>query len=139
MPKKISYRAGQKNKIIEERRKEKRFECLLPAQVLKAEGKDKLVQRTTVHDFSRGGLKLVVNIIALEPGADVDLEVYVPEKGLKTSVNAEIAWKKMAEDKLEIGLKIKGMKKAAKKEILKWITPVGHETKKKPGKITKKK
>jgi hypothetical protein len=121
MPKKISYHAREKNKIIEERRKDKRFECLLPAQVLQAEGKEKLVQRTTVHDFSRKGLKLVVNIIALEPGADVDLEVYIPEKGLKTSVNAEIAWKKMAEDKLEIGLKIKDMNKSARKEILKWV------------------
>lgn len=139
MPKNISYRATQKNKMTEERRKDKRFKCLLPAQVLQAEGKDKLIQRTTVHDFSRGGLKLVVNIITLEPGSDVELEVYVPEKGMKTSVNAEIAWKKMADDKLEIGLKIKDMKKGEKKEILKWITPVGLEIKKKPKKITKKK
>jgi c-di-GMP-binding flagellar brake protein YcgR len=139
MPKKISSRAPLKNKITEERRKDIRYKCLLPAQVLQAEGKEKLVQRTTVHDFSRGGLKLVVNIITLDPGADVDLDVYVPEKGLKTSVNAEIAWKKMAEDKLEIGLRIKDMKKAAKKEILKWIAPVGLETKKKPKKIAKKK
>jgi len=139
MPKKISSRATQKNKTIEERRKDKRFKCLLPAHVLQAEGKDKLIQRTTVHDFSRGGLKLVVNIVTLDPGADVELEVYVPEKELKTSVSAEIAWKKMADDKLEIGLKIKDMKKGAKKEILKWIAPVGLETKKKHIKITKKK
>lgn len=125
--------------MTEERRKDNRYKCLLPAQVLQAEGKDKLIQRTTVHDFSRGGLKLVVNIVTLDPGADVELEVYVPEKGLKTSVNAEIAWKKMADDKLEIGLKIKDMKRGAKKEILKWIAPVGLETKKKPKKTTKKK
>jgi hypothetical protein len=47
MPKKISSRATQKNKTIEERRKDKRFKCLLPAHVLQAEGKDKLIQRTT--------------------------------------------------------------------------------------------
>jgi c-di-GMP-binding flagellar brake protein YcgR len=139
MPKNISHRATQKNKTIEERRKEKRYKCLLPAQVLQAEGKDKLIQRTTVHDFSHGGLKLVVNIITLEPGSDVELEVYVPEKGLKTSVNAQVAWKKMADDKLEIGLKIKDMRKGEKKEILKWIAPVGVDTKKKLKKITKKK
>jgi hypothetical protein len=137
MPKKIASRTTQKNKTIEERRKDKRYKCLLPAHVLQAEGKDKLIQRTTVHDFSRGGLKLVVNIVTLDPGSDVGLEVYVPEKGLKTQVNAEIAWKKMADDKLEIGLKIKDMKKGEKKEILKWIAPVGVETKK--PKITKKK
>jgi hypothetical protein len=139
MPKKASSRTIQKNKIMEERRKDKRYKCLLPAHVIEAEGKERFVQRTTVHDFSHGGLKLVVNIVTLDPGSDVGLEVYVPEKGLKTLVNAEIAWKKMAEDKLEIGLKIKDMKKGEKKEILDWIAPVGAETKKKPKKITKKK
>ena len=125
--------------MTEERRKDKRYKCLLPAQVLQAEGKEKLVQRTTVHDFSRGGCKLIINIVTLDPGSDIELELYVPEKGLKTMLRAEIAWKKMAGDKLEIGLKIKDMKRGAKKEILKWIAPVGLETKKKPKKITKKK
>jgi len=108
----------------DDRRKDKRFKCLLPAQVIRAEGKQKLIQRTTVHDFSHGGLKLIVNIVTLDPGSDVELELYVPEKGLKTPLKAEIAWKKMADDKLEIGLKIKDMDKTAKKEILKWIAPV---------------
>ncbi len=139
MPKKTSSRTTQKDKIIEERRKDKRYKCLLPAHVIEAEGKERFVQRTTVHDFSRGGLKLVVNIVTLDPGSDVGLEVYVPEKGLKTLVNAQIAWKKMTEDKLEIGLKIKDMKKADKKELLKWIAPVGEETKKRLTKIAKKK
>jgi c-di-GMP-binding flagellar brake protein YcgR len=112
---------------------------LLPAHVLQAEGKHKLVQRTTVHDFSRGGCKLIVNIVTLDPGSDIELELYVPEKGLKTPVRAEIAWKKMAGDKLEIGLKIKNMKKGAKEEILKWIAPVGLEAKKKQKKLTEKK
>jgi len=123
----------------DERRKDTRYRCLLPAQVLQAEGKEKLVQRTTVHDFSRGGCKLIVNIITPDPGADVELEVYVPEKGLKAPLRAEIAWKKMTGDKLEIGLKIKDMEKGAKNEILKWITPVGLEAKKKQRKLMNKK
>ncbi|MQY60490.1 hypothetical protein GH153_01440 [bacterium] len=123
----------------DERRKDKRYKCLLPAQVLQAEGKEKLVQRTTVHDFSRGGCKLIVNIVTLDPGADIELEVYVPEKGLKIPLIAEIAWKKMAGDKLEIGLKTKNMKKGAKEEVLKWIAPVGLEAKKKQRELTKKK
>ena len=120
----------------DDRRKDKRYKCLLPAHVLQAEGKDKLIQRTSVHDFSRGGCKLIVNIVTLDPGSDIELELYVPEKGLKTPVRAEIAWKKMSGDKLEVGLKIKSMKKGAKKEILKWVAPVGLAAKKK---ITKKK
>jgi c-di-GMP-binding flagellar brake protein YcgR len=123
----------------DERRKDKRYKCLLPAHVVQAEGKQKLIQRTTVHDFSRGGCKLIVNIVTLDPGSDIELELYVPEKGLKTPLRAEIAWKKMAGDKLEIGLKIKSMKKGAKEEILKWISPVGLEAKKKQKKLTEKK
>jgi c-di-GMP-binding flagellar brake protein YcgR len=123
----------------DDRRKDKRYKCLLPAHVLQAEGKDKLIQRTSVHDFSRGGCKLIVNIVTLDPGSDIELELYVPEKGLKTPVRAEIAWKKMTGDKLEVGLKIKSMKKGAKKEILKWVAPVGLAAKKKAKKITKKK
>ena len=86
----------KKSKMTAERRKDKRYKCLLPAHVLQAEGKDKLVQRTTVHDFSRGGCKLIVNIITLDPGSDIELELYVPEKGLKTPLRAEVAWKKMS-------------------------------------------
>ena len=123
----------------DDRRKDKRYKCLLPAHVLQAEGKDKLIQRTSVHDFSRGGCKLIVNIVTLDPGSDIELELYVPEKGLKTPVRAEIAWKKMSGDKLEVGLKIKGMKKGAKKEILKWVAPVGMAAEKKAKKATKKK
>jgi len=125
--------------MTEERRKDKRYKCLLPAHVLQAEGKDKLIQRTTVHDFSRGGCKLIVNIITLDPGSDIELELYVPEKGLKTPLRAEVAWKKMAGDRLEIGLKIKDMKKGAKKEILKWVAPLGLDKKKKLKAIAKKK
>ncbi len=123
----------------DERRRDKRYKCLLPAHVVQAEGKQKLVQRTTVHDFSRGGCKLIVNIVTLDPGSDIELELYVPEKGLKTPVRAEIAWKKMSGDKLEIGLKIKNIEKGATQEILKWISPVGEEAKKKQKELTKKK
>ncbi len=129
----------RKDKKDDERRKDKRYKCLLPAHVLRAEGQDKLVQRTTVHDFSSGGCKLIINIVTLDPGSDIELELYVPEKGLKTPVRAEIAWKKLAGDKLEIGLKIKNMKKGAKQEILKWVAPVGMEAKKKQIKLTEKK
>ncbi len=128
-----------KDKRDDERRRDKRYKCLLPAHVVQAEGKQKLVQRTTVHDFSRGGCKLIVNIVTLDPGSDIELELYVTEKGLKTPMRAEIAWKKMVGDKLEIGLKIKNMKKGAKQEILKWVAPVGMEAKKKQIKLTEKK
>jgi c-di-GMP-binding flagellar brake protein YcgR len=114
--------------MSEERRKFKRYKCLLPAEVLKTGGGDKIVKRTTVHDFSRGGLKLVFNFIELDPGADIDLEVYVPEKGMRTSLKAEIAWKKFGENKMEVGLKIINMEEEAHNEILNWIAPIKVET-----------
>jgi c-di-GMP-binding flagellar brake protein YcgR len=114
--------------MSEERRKFTRYKCLLPAEVLKAEGKDKIVKRTTVHDFSRGGLKLVFNFIDLDPGSDIDLEVYVPEKGLRTSLKAEIAWKKFGDNKMEVGLKIINMEEEAQNEILSWVAPLKLET-----------
>ncbi len=117
--------------MSEERRKDRRYKCLLPAEVLKAEGKDKLVERTTVHDFSRGGLKLIINFITLDPGSDIELRLYVPEKGLETSLKAEIAWKKFVDDKLEVGLKIKEMGEEAKNEILNWVVPSWSKTKNK--------
>jgi hypothetical protein len=51
------------------------------------------------------------------------LELYFPEKGLSTSLLAEIAWSKGAENKMEVGLKIKEMDEETKNEILSWIAP----------------
>jgi len=113
--------------MTEERRKFTRYKCLFPAEVLKAEGKDKIVKRTTIHDFSREGLKLVFNFIELDPGSDIDLEIYVPEKGLRTSLNAEIAWKKFGDNKMEVGLKIINIEEEAQNEILSWIAPLTPE------------
>jgi len=117
--------------MTEEKRKFTRYKCVLPAEVLKAEGKDKIVKRTSIHDFSRGGLKLVVKFVNLDPGSDIDLEVYVPEKGLRTSLKAEIAWKKFGDNKMEVGLKIINIEEEAQNEILSWIAPLTLETNKK--------
>ena len=86
--------------MTEERRKHLRYKCLLPAEVLTAEGKDRFMERISVHYFSRGGLKLIINFITLDPGSDMELKLYLPEKRIKTSLKSEIAWKKLEEDKL---------------------------------------
>lgn len=109
--------------MVEERRKFMRYECLLPAEVLKADGKDKLVERTTVHDFSRDGLKLVIKFVSLDPGSNMKLKLYVPEKKISTSVLTEIPWRKFEENRVEVGLKIKEMEEETRNEILNWVTP----------------
>jgi len=96
---------------------------MLPAEVLKIEGKDKLIERTSVHDFSNEGLMLIINLITLDPGSNIELKLYVPEKELKASLKAEIAWKKFADDKLKVGLKLKEVEEEAKNEILSWVVP----------------
>ncbi len=112
----------------EERRKYTRYKCLLPAVILMAEGRDKLIKRTSVHDFSRGGLKLVVKFISLEQGSNLDLKLYIPEKELNATLKAEIAWKKFDDNKIELGLKIIDMEEEKKNEILNWIALLEPET-----------
>ncbi len=116
---------------MEERRKHPRHKCMFPAKLLKSEGKFKLIERLSIHDFSREGLKLKINFISLKPGSGMELELYFPEKGESTALTAEIAWTKGVENSMEVGLKIKKMDKEAKNEILSWIAPSGSEKKNK--------
>ena len=106
---------------MEERRKHPRYKCMFPAKVIKSGDKHKLIERISIHDFSREGLKLKINIASLEQGPGVELELYFPEKGESTSLLAEIAWSKGVENSMEVGLKIKKMDEEAKNEILSWI------------------
>ncbi len=94
---------------------------MFPAKVIKSGDKHRLVERISIHDFSREGLKLKINFVSLIPGSSIELELYFPEKGESTSLLAEIAWSKGVENSMEVGLKIKKMDEEAKNEILSWI------------------
>jgi len=108
---------------MEERRKFPRFKCLLPAEVLKAGSKTGFIDRISVHDMSAEGLRLVVNFNKPDPGSEMELKLYVPEKSLLTFLSAEIAWSKFSDSKLETGLRIKEIDKKIKEEILNWLFP----------------
>jgi len=116
---------------MEERRKFPRYKCIFPAKVIKSGGNLKLIERISIHDFSREGLKLKINFVSLKPGSPMELELYFPEKGLSTSLLAEIAWSNGGENIMEVGLKIKDMDEETKNEILNWIAPSGSEKKNK--------
>jgi hypothetical protein len=116
---------------MEERRKSPRYKCMFPAKLLRSEGKFKLIERLTIHDLSREGLKLKINFVSLKPGSSMELELYFPEKGESTPLKAEIAWIKGGENSMEVGLKIKKMGEEAKNEILSWLAPSGSEKKNK--------
>lgn len=109
-------------KMGEEKRKYLRFECLLPTELIKLDGKDGISKRIIAQDFSREGLKLSINF-NLNPGSKIDLKIYLPEKKLSTSVSGEVVWVKSVDNKLEAGLKINEMNKELKSEILNWIFP----------------
>lgn len=111
----------------EEKRKTTRSQCVLPAEVIKIEGKDHIAIRTTAHDLSDEGLKLTVNL-NLDPGSTVDLKLYVPEKKLSTVLSGEIIRVKSIDKKLEVGLKIKEIDNKLKSEILSWVFPKWQET-----------
>jgi len=107
----------------EEKRKFFRSKCFLPAELIKLEGKPELFQRMTAHNFSQEGLIININLINMNPGSNMELKIYLPEKKLFTLLSAEIAWTKFINRKLEVGLKIKHMDKAPKEDILNWVSP----------------
>jgi len=113
--------------MSEEKRKFTRSQCVLPAEVIKIEGKDHIAIRTTAHDLSDEGLKLTVNL-NLDPGSTVDLKLYLPEKKLSTLLSGEIIRVKSIDKKLEVGLRIKQIDNRLKSELLSWVFPKWQET-----------
>ena len=107
--------------MTEEKRKHPRYKCMIPAKVIKSGGKLKLIERISIHNFSREGLKLKINFVSLKPGSSMELELYFPEKGESISLLAEIVWSKGVKNSMEVGLKIKKMDEETKNEILSWI------------------
>ncbi len=108
--------------MSKEQREFLRFECVLPAEVVKIEGKDDLIDRITAHDFSREGLKLTISF-NLDPGSKMELKLFLPEKKISSQLSGEVTWIKGAQNKMEVGLKIREMDKKLKSEILNWVFP----------------
>lgn len=118
-------------KVSEEKRKSYRLQCFLPAELLKAGGKQTFIDKAAIHDLSRDGLKLAINF-NLNPGSQIELKLFLPEKRLSTSLCAEIMWSKCSGDKIKVGLKIKNMDQRAKEEVLNWFFPAWLIEEKKP-------
>lgn len=112
--------------MSEEKRKFRRFECLLVAEV-NLEGNANLVRKATVKDFSREGLRLVLHNFNINPGSSVDLKLYFPGKNLSISVSGEIAWSKYINNNWEVGVKTNQMDKEAKSEILDYVYTMWRE------------
>ncbi len=112
-----------------EKRKFLRFECLLPVDLVKLDGKDHISRKIEAHDFSREGIKLSINF-NIEMGSNMEVNLHIPEKKLSVPVTGEIIWVKSVDSRLEAGLRIKDMDNELKSEILNWIFPKWLEKKK---------
>ncbi len=112
-----------------EKRKFLRFECLLPVDLVKVDGKDHISRKIEAHDFSREGIKLSINF-NIEIGTNMEVKLHIPEKELSVPVTGEITWVKSVDNRLEAGLRIKDMDNELKSEILNWIFPKWLEKKK---------
>jgi hypothetical protein len=119
-----------------EKRKFLRFECSLPVDLVKVDGKNNISRNIEAHDFSREGIKLSINF-NIEMGTNMEVNLLIPEKKLSIPVTGEIIWVKSVDNRLEAGLRIKDMDNEQKSEILNWIFPKWLE-KKKEEKVEKK-
>jgi c-di-GMP-binding flagellar brake protein YcgR len=103
----------------QDQRKFLRFECMLPAEVVKVEEQEGLAEKAQISDFSRGGLKLVLNLdFNFIPGSKIDLKCSLPEKPNEARAKAEVVWSKNEGGTWSLGLKILDMSPEALSEIL---------------------
>ncbi len=107
--------------MSDEKRKDSRFKCFLPAELMKSDGEIEIVKRASILNLSESGSKLHIKL-NIKKGSQIDLNVYFPEKKIFTPITAEVSWIKMGKDNLEAGLKITEMDEKSKKEILDWIS-----------------
>ncbi len=125
-----------------EKRKYLRFDCLLPAELIKINGKENIKKEITAQDISREGLRLSINF-DINMGSTMVVKLLVPDRNLVIPVSGEIVWIRTIENKLEAGLRIKEMDPELKSELLNWVFPKWlekeRETGNKKGKDEKRK
>jgi hypothetical protein len=105
----------------DEKRKYLRFECLVPVELIRIEGKELEAgsEAATLGEISREGLRVVMDVdLNFNPGTEVDLKVNIPERRLTSKVSGEVIWSKSKGKICQLGIRIKAMDKAAKSELL---------------------
>ncbi len=108
-------------KTSKEKRETLRFGCKILANVVKIDGMQNFVERAKIIDFSQNGLRLSVNFVAPNPGAKIELKLFLHKKQHNAKVIGEIVWHKYVYNQLEIGVKIIQMENQAMGDILSWV------------------
>jgi len=99
-----------------EKRKFLRFECTLPAEIIKLEPEKHIIGVAKIDDFSREGIKLSLSF-NLKSGTNLDLSLRLPKSKEIASIKGEVTWSQSKDSTFQLGLKIKDMDTRAKSEI----------------------
>lgn len=103
-----------------DRRKHFRFEVPLKVDVILDEGASGS-ETALSRDFSRFGIKIVLNNAQVASGATVFLNVESPVSHKSVPVVGEVAWAAKKPDGMEIGVEIQEMDNEVKSEILAYV------------------
>ena len=92
---------------------------MLPVEVTKIDGRNGRENPAVVDNFSRRGLKLILNLdFQFSPGSRIELMCSLPGKKKSSPASAEVVWSKREGSKWELGLNIKKMDPETCSEIL---------------------
>lgn len=73
-----------------------------------------------IKDFSRNGLKVVFDDFKFDLNSPLELRIRKPDSETWFSADAEVIWKRQAEDKWDVGFRIKSFSSENKAEILEY-------------------
>jgi len=76
--------------------------------------------RGEVKDFSRQGMRAIINTLKLDEAGDIQVDILRPDYNSHILADAIIMWKKPLTEKMEIGLKFKNFPPQAKADILEY-------------------
>jgi len=96
-----------------ERRKTTRFPVNL---IVKRTDQQALFGR--IKDFSRAGMKVILDVPTLDEKVDIQLEIQRPDYNEQILAEALVVWKRYFEGKCEVGLKFKNIPVQAKADFL---------------------
>lgn len=121
-----------------EKRKYLRFKCLLPAILLDPGTTSSILGKGEVKEFSREGLRLVLDFDQnFGAGSSIELMLRHPKGKISSLVTGEIIWARYKLKKVEMGLRIKKMDELAKCEFLDWSYSTWRDKTSKKGKKRK--
>lgn len=104
-----------------EKREALRFGCKILAKVVRIDGMQNFIERVKIIDFSQNGFRLRVNFVAPNPGAKIELKLFLHKKQYNAKVIGEIVWRKYVDNQLEIGVRILHIENQAMGDILSWV------------------